>query len=82
MRASALVFGASLMAAVSHAAAEVTTAEISKYDDKCYHCINEGNLFCSLDGDKGKCLAASCVGGNEDETFKCVLAEHDCKDPA
>ena len=39
------IFGAALMAAVSMAEFsktphEETTAEISKYDDMCYHCID------------------------------------------
>ena len=39
---------------------EATSAEHSKWDDKCFHCINEGNMFCSADGVSGKCLPASC----------------------
>ena len=29
---------------------ESTTEEQSKYDNKCFHCIDEGNIFCTTDG--------------------------------
>ena len=85
----ALAFSASLAtyaAAVYSANAphEATTAEQTKWDDKCFHCINEGNLFCSTDGLTGKCYPASC----EEDTLvadakraaagTCTLRKHSC----
>ena len=64
------------MAAVSQAAAEPTTDDIKKYDNNCFFCINEGNLFCSKDGKEGRCLAASCEDSSK--PGECTLKEHDC----
>lgn len=36
----------------------------SEFDDKCFHCIDEGYVFCSdtvFNGDKGKCYDTSCT---------------------
>ena len=86
------VFGAALVAAVSRASSysktphEETTEDISKYDDLCYHCIDEGNLFCSADGMSGKCYAASCtqdeLTGEAKRAAKgyCDLRAHACDD--
>ena len=40
--------------------AAVSNAQPSKYDSKCFHCINEGYAFCSADGKTGKCIDVSC----------------------
>ena len=40
---------------------EATSEKQSKYDNKCFHCIDEGNIFCTQDGgNTGKCMPASC----------------------
>ena len=51
---------------------EATGGEQSKYDDLCFHCIDEGNIFCTQTTEvqqanfqpgvvlTGKCMAASC----------------------
>ena len=39
-------------AAYSETPFEATSEEQSKYDDKCFHCIDEGNLFCGTVGQK------------------------------
>ena len=46
-----------VIAAVSH-------AKPSEYDNKCFHCINEGYAFCSTDGKTGTCVDASCEEEN------------------
>ena len=47
----------------NEAFAKETTKDISKYDDMCFHCIDDGNLFCADDATAktGKCYAALCV---------------------
>lgn len=50
---------------------EETGEEQSKYDNLCFHCIDEGNIFCTTPSQieqakqpgvalTGKCMAASC----------------------
>ena len=40
---------------------EETGGEQSKYDNLCFHCIDEGNIFCTTDGGvTGKCMPARC----------------------
>ena len=40
---------------------EETGEDQSKYDNLCFHCIDEGNIFCTSDnGATGKCMSASC----------------------
>ena len=66
---------------------EQTTAEQSKYDDMCIHCIDDYNLFCSNDqGKTGKCMPATCEEGVlTGEDFEaahgeCTLKPHSCND--
>ena len=71
------IFSLVIMAAVSYAAEVAESGEpASTWDDMCFHCINEGNMYC-VDGQstiekgetiwnfndrkKGKCLEANCV---------------------
>jgi len=50
----------------------------------CYHCIMEGNLFCSEDGNIGKCMPASCeedtLSGAEKRAANgtCTLRANSC----
>lgn len=51
MKFVSTTFAAAATMAVSFAAYsetpfEATTEEQSKYDDMCFHCVDEGNLFC------------------------------------
>ena len=36
-------------------------ASPSVYNDKCFHCIDDGHVFCSDDGKEGTCIAATCA---------------------
>jgi len=85
------LFAAAMVAAISSAVYsttpyEVTSEDQSMYDDYCFHCIDMGNIFCSADGQTGKCLAASCeedkLSGQEKKaTFgTCTLRDHACDD--
>ena len=53
MRFAKALIVTAVMAAVSY-------AQPSKYDTKCFHCINEGYAFCSADGITGKCIDVAC----------------------
>lgn len=69
------IFALAIMAAVSFAEEESEDAgeDASTWNNKCYHCINEGNMFC-VDAtpdannagqfvwnmDKGICMDATC----------------------
>ena len=69
------IFAAAIMAAVSHAAEE-SSEPVTTWDDMCFHCIHEGNVFC-VDGEKdeddkyvynakkGKCMEATCIAEDE-----------------
>jgi len=46
MRAFSL-FTATMMAAVSLAVEEEVVEPASDWDNMCFHCINEGNLYCA-----------------------------------
>ena len=71
------IFSLAIMAAVSFAATEEESSDPAEtWDDMCYHCINEGNMYCVTgvqktdnNGDsyyefptteKGKCMEANC----------------------
>ena len=47
------------------ATASVANAIARNYNDKCFHCIDEGHVFCSdagdFFGDKGTCIEATCA---------------------
>ena len=48
-------------AAYSTTPHEETSEKQSKYDNLCYHCIDEGNIFCTDNGGlTGQCMPASC----------------------
>ena len=49
-----------MAAAVTAATVEKDDAAAAKWNDMCYHCIDEGYLFCSVDGITGTCYDASC----------------------
>ena len=57
------LFGAALLMAVS----EVQAVEDIKYgvpeyfNDKCFHCIDDGYMFCSADGITGTCIDVTCT---------------------
>ena len=53
MRFVAATIVTAVMAAVSY-------ANSTEYDKLCFHCINEGYVFCSADGHTGKCVDAEC----------------------
>ena len=42
-------FALSIMAAVSFAAEAADTTAPETWNNKCFHCINEGNMYC-VDG--------------------------------
>jgi len=48
-----------MMAAVS-AVTVANDEESAVWNDKCFHCIDEGYMFCSADGIKGTCVDVSC----------------------
>ena len=65
------IFALVIMAAVSRAAEEESSEPAETWDNMCFHCINEGNMYCvdyTVDkGDKdfalekGKCMEATCI---------------------
>jgi len=80
------IFAAAIMAAVSHAAEE-SSEPVSAWDNMCFHCIHEGNVFCvdnskeedakyPFDATKGKCMEASCIA--EDELTEAQIRESPC----
>jgi len=47
--------------AVSKAQGEEKEVEgPAKWNDKCYHCVDEGYMFCSADGISGTCMDVTC----------------------
>ena len=45
---AASIFAATVSkAAYSTTPHEATSSDQSKYDNKCFHCIDEGNIFCT-----------------------------------
>ena len=67
--------------------AEETTEAMSKFDNACFHCIDDGNLFCATDATAatGTCVAALCneqedLAGDEKRAAigKCTLKNHAC----
>ena len=74
----ACVFGIALLAAVS-LAEDVDPP--SDFENKCMQCVDEGYMFCSVDGINGKCHDVSCeedsLTGDEKLAAygKCTLRE-------
>ena len=69
------IFALAIMAAVSFAAeVEESSEPAETWDNMCFHCINEGNMYCvdgvgaivkgepnfTYDLNKGKCMEATC----------------------
>lgn len=69
------IFALVIMAAVSYAVVEEDSgAPADTWDNMCFHCINEGNMYCvdytttiekgvettTYDFAKGKCMEATC----------------------
>ena len=38
-------------------------ASASRWNDMCFHCIDNAHMFCSSDGKSGVCMEASCAEG-------------------
>ena len=65
-------FALVIMAAVSFAVVEEESGDPAEtWDNMCYHCVNEGNMYCTdatidkgvvdyTDPTKGKCMEATC----------------------
>ena len=70
------IFALVIMAAVSYAVVEEESGDPAEtWDNMCYHCVNEGNMYCTdatktvvkgadvwdyPDTTKGKCMEATC----------------------
>ena len=68
------IFALVIMAAVSYAVVEEESGDPAEtWDNMCYHCVNEGNMYCTdatddksvptwpyTDPTKGKCMEATC----------------------
>ena len=57
------IFGAALLMAVSKAQGDAEDVELEgpeAWKDKCFHCIDEGYMFCSADGISGTCMDVTC----------------------
>ncbi len=63
------IFGAAIMMAVS----EASTVEYGVpeyFNNKCFHCIDDGYMFCSADGISGTCIDVTCQEYSLDQEEK------------